>query len=233
MSELVADCPRCGANNMTHELLASIRVGERFDWQGVHEAFCKCRHCGRSTIYVLSELEVSAKAILRKTDLRSLPISVNNMMEVEGHISLKDAAARSAPDYVPLPIRAAFEEGAACLAIRRPNAAASMFRLCLDLATTPLLPAEPDTPPATVRRSLGRRLNWLFDQDRLPHTLKDLSTCIREDGNDAAHGGTLTVEDAEDIADFLSALLQRLYTEPERIRLATERRSTRRGPQAG
>jgi hypothetical protein len=53
--------------------------------------------------------------------------------------------------------------------------------------------------------------------------------CIKEDGNDGAHEGTLKKEDAEDILDFTVALLSRLYTEPERLRLAKLRRDKRRG----
>jgi hypothetical protein len=50
----------------------------------------------------------------------------------------------------------------------------------------------------------------------------------KEDGNDGAHAGTLTKEDAEDLLDFATALFERMYTEPERLRLARERREKRR-----
>ncbi len=63
----------------------------------------------------------------------------------------------------------------------------------------------------------------------LPEVLKDLSSAIKEDGNDGAHQGTLKKVDAEDVMDFTVALLERLYTEPERLRLAKERRENRRG----
>jgi hypothetical protein len=55
-----------------------------------------------------------------------------------------------------------------------------------------------------------------------------LDRCIREDGNEAAHAGTLTRAEAEDRLDFTTALLERVFTEPERIRLAEERRKQRR-----
>jgi Domain of unknown function (DUF4145) len=71
-------------------------------------------------------------------------------------------------------------------------------------------------------------LQWLFERGYLPSDLRELSTCIREDGNDGAHAGTLTKQDAEDLLDFTRALLERLYTEPQRLRLAEERRRMRR-----
>ncbi|MNV92833.1 hypothetical protein D3C71_1874590 [compost metagenome] len=74
-------------------------------------------------------------------------------------------------------------------------------------------------------------MGWLFDNGKLPDALRELSSCIREDGNDAVHRGNLTPEDAEDIADFAYVLLERLYSEPEKLRLAAERRSARRAGQ--
>ena len=104
-----------------------------------------------------------------------------------------------------------------------------MFRLCVDLATKSKLPAEETTGlNARTRRDLGLRLPWLFENGLLPESLKDLSSCIKEDGKDGAHAGNLTEDDAADLLDFLVALLGRIYTEPERIRLAKERRDARR-----
>src|SRR5262245_38359493 len=103
-----------------------------------------------------------------------------------------------------------------------------MFRLCVDISTRSLLP-KPDQPGTTQptakeRRDLGLRLAWLFKNHHLPPSLEELAKCIREDGNDGAHMGSLGQEDAEDLLDFTVALLERLYTEPERLRLAQERR---------
>jgi len=64
---------------------------------------------------------------------------VNRFVRVEGFVSLKDEAGVSPPEHVPPEITAAFSEGATCFAVRCFNAAATMFRLCVDLATRPLL----------------------------------------------------------------------------------------------
>jgi hypothetical protein len=72
----------------------------------------------------------------------------------------------------------------------------------------------------------------LFENRLLAVELKDLSACIKEDGNDGAHAGTLKKPDADDLLDFTIALLERMYTEPERLRLARERRESRRGKPA-
>ena len=130
---------------------------------------------------------------------------------------------------MPDEINSVFREGATCLKVDCWNAAGTMFRLCIDLVTKGLLPeGEVELPNQRTRRNLGLRLPWLFDNHLLPEGLRELSTCVREDGNDGAHAGTLTKKDAEDLLDFTRILLERMYTEPERVRLAAERRRQRR-----
>jgi hypothetical protein len=158
--------------------------------------------------------------------------SLNIFFEVARPITLRDNATIHAPDHLPDEILSAFEEGAACLSVDCYNAAAAMFRLCLDLATRPLLPDPSDTakpqPNSRQRRDLGLRLPWLFEHGLLPREIEHLAQCIREDANDGVHVGNLSTNDAEDLLDFTVALLERLYTLPKRVALAEERRTQRR-----
>jgi hypothetical protein len=133
--------------------------------------------------------------------------------------------------HVPKDIADVFVEAATCLSVECWNAAGAMFRLCVDLTTKPMLPTG-ETPGLNnkIRRDLGLRLSWLFDNNKLPSDLRELSACIHQDGNDAAHTGKLTKIDAEDLLDFTRELLERVYTEPARLKLAAERRANRRKP---
>jgi len=229
MAELVADCPRCGSKKITFDVTQEHFIRKCYTWQYWYEAFCICRHCNRSTAFVLSQNVDSDHDAVHKNGLLKLTGAINRYMNIEGFISLKDAAAIEPPEHLPEEIAAAFTEGAKCLAISCHNAAATMFRLCVDIATRQMIP-EADEPGlnAKVRRNLGFRLPWLFDTGRLPEALRDLSSCVKEDGNDGAHEGTLLKGDADDLLDFTTALLERIYTEPERLRLAKERRDARR-----
>ena len=233
MAQLVANCRRCGANKITFDLFAAIKTEIHYGWQNWYEAFCICRQCLRSTIFVLSESVDGDYEYVHKTGLVKIEGAVNRFVDIEGTITLKDTAAVQPPEFVPEKIEAIFREGATCLAVGCNNASGTMFRLCIDLVTRALLPEE-ELPGlnARTRRNLGLRLPWLFDNGRLPETLRELSSCVREDGNDAAHAGTLTKEDAEDLLDFTTVLLERIYTEPKRIELAQERRERRRKPDA-
>jgi hypothetical protein len=149
-------------------------------------------------------------------------------MRNEGYISLKDTAAIQPPEYLPKNVDAAFREGAICMSSKCFNGAGTMFRLCIDLSTRAMLPEEDvDGLNARIRRSLGLKLKWLFDHGKLPNALRELSECIKDDGDDGAHEGNLTEAEAGDLIDFTYEILERIYTEPEKLRLAKERRESR------
>lgn len=233
MSELVADCPRCGASRITFDVLAGIVLGTAYNWQQHYEAFGVCRHCSRSTVFKVSDRDVGVSDLINRKGIGGFDGSLSNVVNVDGFVSQKDADPVDPPDHLPDEIAAAFNEGAKCLTVGCYNAAAAMFRLCIDHATRGLLPTEDrDGLNSKTRRSLGLRMQWLFKQGLLPAALEELSTCVREDGNDGAHVGSLTAEESEDLLDFSTALLERLFTEPERLKAATLRRDKRRGKPA-
>lgn len=233
MAELVADCPRCGSSRITFDLLSAIHTTTKYDWQYWYETFAICRQCHRSTVFVLADDVDADYRSVHKQGLINIDHAVNRYVRIEGIITLKNRAEVKPPEHVPEVINNVFSEGATCLKVDCWNAAGTMFRLCIDLVTKDLLPeGEVEGLNQRTRRNLGLRLPWLFDNHLLPEGLRELSTCVREDGNDGAHAGTLTKEDAEDLLDFTRILLERIYTEPERVRRAADRRRQRRGENA-
>ncbi len=230
MSELVANCPRCGAKNMTFSVMTSWLIEKKYDWQNWVQAFCICRGCRRSTVFVLSQKDAGvANESAVKGGIENWKFAVNNFMEIENYICIRDMAAKVPPEHIPEKIAFIFREGAACMSIGCYNAAGTMFRLCIDLSTRALLPeGDPNGLNSKTRRDLGLRLPWLFEMGLLPKELKDLSSCVKEDGNDGAHEGTLGKEDAEDLLDFTYAFLERMYTEPKKLKIADEKRRARR-----
>lgn len=229
MSELVTDCPRCSANKITFDLISAIKTRIEYGWQNWYEAFCICRQCRRSSVFVLSESANEDYKFVHETGLVKIEGAVNRYVEIHGAISLKDKANYNPPKFIPPEIEEVFREGATCISVGCNNAAGTMFRLCIDLVTRTLLPeGEAEGLNYRTRRDLGLRLPWLFKNNLLPHALGELSTCVREDGNDGAHQGTLTNEDAADLLDFTCLLLERIYTEPERLKQAQLRREQRR-----
>lgn len=231
MSILISDCPRCRSNKITFDVAASqsTEQGEFGLWS--FEAFAVCRHCFRATIFRLKEKTALPSSPIRQRGIANVDDTLNNHVHILGFISAKDMQPIDPPEFLPPTISAIFTEAAQCLAVRCFNASGTMFRLCVDLATKGMLPEE-DTPGLTskIKRSLGLRLEWLFKSGRLPESLRELSSCITDDGNDGAHAGTLTELDVTDLLDFTTVLLERLYTEPQRLIQAKSRREARRAP---
>jgi hypothetical protein len=232
-SLLVANCPRCDAQEVTFDVFADQPREERYGWQRVYESFAVCRRCHASTVFVLAQSEAyrPSDANYRRPPSAS-PVAVNDGFRIESYICIKDLATVAPPAHSPPEVAAAFREGATCLAVECFNAAGCMFRLCIDLATKSLLPAPgtPGGPDARARETLFHRLNWLGAAGQIPADLRDLAHGIREDGNDGAHAGTLTKDEAEDLQAFSVGLLERIYTQPGRVKAANERRLARRNP---
>lgn len=230
MSTIVLNCARCGAKRSTHDCYANNWIGIRHDWVNYSEVFVVCRACGRSSIAVISQKNPGSdlsRLFSENNKLAQFEGSLDGLVEFERVVSNLDNAQNEPPDHLPQNIDAVMREANKCLSADCWNAAAAMYRLGLDLATKDLLP-QGDEPNAKVRRNLGLRLPWLFEQGLLPGDLKALAECLQQDGNDGAHDGTLSKEDAEDLHDFSFELLRRVFTEPERLRLAEQRRLKRR-----
>jgi hypothetical protein len=233
---LVDDCPRCGAQKMTFDVLHATPQKRQYTWQRRYEVFCVCRQCSTSSIFLISQRADANEEVLRPHTLPiTLQTALNVYFNVDGFLCIRDMKAQAPPEFVPPEIANAFREGATGVVTNCFNAAGAMFRLVIDLSTRPKLPPEvkegekeEEGLNRKVRRDLGLRLPWLFNTGRLPLDLESLSHCIREDGNDAAHQGTLSKEAALDLQDFAIALLERLFTQPERLRVAEERRTKRR-----
>jgi len=236
MSILRADCPRCGAKAATFDCSAGIATYKEYGWHEHYEVFSVCRLCHRSAVFVLGlthEAHTELNGGLKNVHFGKADFTLTDYSKVEGYISLKAFVHRRPDRLLPKEIADSFSEGATCLTVGCYNAAGAMFRLCVDLVTKPLLPEptqkEPVSPTWRQRRDLGLRLQWLFDNNILDGSLRELAKCIREDGNDGAHAGSLTEGEAEDLLDFTERLLDRVVVEPLRLIEAQARRDKRRG----
>lgn len=232
MPELVADCPRCGAKEHTFIAKTFLHCCVEYRWRNVLESYCICKNCSEGTIFKLGQKDSTTNHIVPYSDkLHAYKDSLNQLFEVDGFINTRNMAIRKPPKHIPEDIERIFKEGSESLTGNCPNAAGAMFRLCIDLVTKKLLPD--DSVPVEglnrdVKKKLFNRLEWLFKRNILPDDLKELSDCIREDGNDGAHDGSLTSEDSEDLFEFTYILLERIYTQPAQVESAAKRRQERR-----
>lgn len=226
---LVADCPRCGVTKTTFDVLRSYKVGDRDLGAGgtlfSFESFCACRSCLKSTTFILA-----------RANSQSLPHTMDNddvllrhRFQMMGFINISNFKSQDVPEHVPDGIASPFIEGAKAYAIQCWNAAGCMFRATIDKTTIEILRnKEIDHRGKPETRQLGRRLKWMFDNGHLPEDLRELSRCIKEDGDDAAHLATLKGIDAQDLQEFSFHLLERMFTQPAKVKESEKRRNERR-----
>ena len=106
MSELVADCPRCGSRRITFDVTQEHKYAIHYSWQNCYEAFCICQHCRRSTVFFLHQ-DVNVDTI-GKHGILKLDVSVNRFMRVEGFVNISNVATADPAEHVPEDIKATF-----------------------------------------------------------------------------------------------------------------------------
>ncbi len=116
-----------------------------------------------------------------------------------------------APEEVPEPIRRDFEEARLCFAAGAYRACAVMARRVVEAM------AEDKLGKPHKRVSLSQRIDALCKKGVIRGRLKDSADVLRTVGNDAAHADAeraVTKEDAQDVLELLSALLEQVYRHP-------------------
>lgn len=237
MSTFVFDCPSCMAKYSTFEVNGYTPRASRtnfFAWS----LFSTCRVCNESCCITANinknDFEYLNKRYsddgAKKNQITEYLRSHHDLSHYLENFNYSPILPNSKqpPEYLPIEVEEKFKEAAKCLAIDCYNAAGAMFRLCLDITTKQILLNNTHLNPSKKdENSIHSRLIWIFDNNILPADLEDLSRSIKDDGNDAAHDGSLSKGDAEDLLDFTYILLERVYTEPERVKIATQRRIAR------
>ena len=134
---------------------------------------------------------------------------MNDFIEIERVVNIVPINSSSIPKHLPEKIESPFREALACQSIQVWNAAGSMLRTTVDLATKEQLQKlQNKKPPKDLEKYLAKRIDWLFVIGHISERLKDLSTCIRKDGNDATHEANLGKEDVDDLCNFTTLLLE-------------------------
>ncbi|ENV50180.1 hypothetical protein L292_2808 [Acinetobacter junii CIP 107470 = MTCC 11364] len=238
MSSFVFDCPCCSAKNSTFDVYGSQPkplVPIYVTWS----IFATCRACKNSCCVTaginqqtfMSLQSSSYEDRVRISRVKEFLDSKSDLANYFDRFFYSPVLpnAEIPPEHLPKEVESIFSEAAKCFSIGCFNAAGAMFRLCLDSVTKKIIEQnESLNPTSNDRKTIHNRLVWIFKNNVLPSSLEDLSRCIKDDGNDAAHDGTLTKEDAADLLDFTYILLERIYTEPARIEIANHRRTARR-----
>ncbi|MGR3984274.1 MAG: DUF4145 domain-containing protein [Gammaproteobacteria bacterium] len=221
MSILVVACPRCGAQKMSFDVLHSYCIateGDEFISVDIYEAFCICRECKKSTVFVL------------QSNLQNVPEENCVGVNVIEYVSQKHFAAHTPPEHLPEDVKSAFTEGVTCFAVGCFNAACIMFHRCLERSVREKWKKLSGEEKAKARKenakSLPEKLNWLFQKGKIPDDFRGLSEFIRESGNEAKHGEEASKEIAEDMRSCTLRLLEDLSIKTK-AKLANKEREER------
>ncbi len=208
MSTFVHDCPRCGANKVTmvvHGACPQLPVHDLR--KSIWEVQGRCRACGGSAIFCMVAHPQNLEAFAAGFTMGEIDLTLH--VDQLGPLVLLGTSRKRPPEHVPARVSAIFEEATTCQAARCWNAAATMFRLVVDLATREFLEGLPDDSASRrVQRELSARVQWLHANGHISAGLEQLAECIREDGNDGAHHATIGEPEVEDMLDFTDQLLR-------------------------
>lgn len=120
------------------------------------------------------------------------------------------ATASAAPAHTPVAVARRFVEGEEAYRRGSWNAAVSMYRSALDIATKGL-----DGVP---KKKFYDRLIWLHENHRITPDMKDWADHVRIEGNEALHDpDDFTEEDARPLRLFTEMFLRYLFELPGEV----------------
>jgi len=217
-------CPRCGRlSNFTPQANGPVTYNDSGYVEGPgggvqrlydeQLSILECQGC-RQNVVVIEEQYVGGR---RKRDGGN-----SGTVEWRGIHWWPTPGMRPANPDVPATVGDAIAEGTRCLAVQAPRAAAVMFRGAVGQIVT-----ERGSANAQNKRDLYSQLKQMADDGDLIPTLAEWAHQIRILGNAGAHPNELdpvTLEEAEDLARLIGALVEYLYVTPAKVQRARNRR---------
>jgi hypothetical protein len=214
-------CPRCGRTS-TFEKLGTlpltfdqtVRVAERdgslhFD-ASERVTMLMCRGCNQCTA-VVEERWIGNEAAPAGT-------GKSGLINYRGVFWYPPASVASLDEAIPKAIREAFAEGAKCLAVRAPRAAAVMFRRTLEAI---VVDKGSDAAKKALDKDLASGLQMMADEHVLDASLAGLAKEIRLAGNAGGHYeifNDVTMEEASELSKLIRNLFLYLYEMPAKLK---------------
>ena len=201
MAHMILNCPHCGSNRMTFDIVGASRVHPP-QLSSFWNLLLQCRGCHKAVIAELWSLGNPNPAEC-EGDPRDRGFEIRDMPSVGVLV----------PEHVDEEIAADFEEAVANLNGDRYTSAGMMFRRVLERATIAL-------DPSSHADSLYIRIEKLAKASVISKELQESATIIRIEGNTAAHGAReeFTRETAEQLHQFTELFLTYAFTLPAKVR---------------
>lgn len=219
---LVHDCPHCytehagftlcGSKSIHSETYANRITGAFVTYQKTRWVLLfTCNACNNPiSVKTISDLKQHNDAMKQDGDIQKLA----GFSEIEIFPKTQQV---DAPQNLPEHIAEAFLEAEDSLRRGKFNSAVAMDRRALELMTKDKAPDQKGT--------LAKRIEWLESQHELTPALSQWANELRTMGNEAVHGvDGLTDAEAEATHELSRFILTYIYTLPEQVRLAKEKR---------
>ncbi|MGL0787553.1 DUF4145 domain-containing protein [Xanthomonas translucens pv. undulosa] len=205
MTILVSNCPHCGAERMSMNYVAAIQPAHQvgiaaFSCNGCHELNCvRFFHSDSSVQWVQAasgEFEETGKHRFGLHILARYPTPKTS----------------AAPGGLSPAVARAYLQGVDNARRGHSDAAASMFRKAIDVATREL-------DPSFAGKNLAPRIDLLAEKGRLTADLKEWAHLIRLDGNQGAHDDEeLTTAEIDQLHAFTELFLTYTFTLPAQVK---------------
>jgi len=206
-------CPRCGKQSsfdiagylpvtFDYETFAVERDGSRAHDQLDRVASLLCRHCHQAVVVVEEEWVGDEPKTSRRT---------GGVISYRGIHWWPLPDAKLSPD-IPIDIAGAFSEAITALMAHCPRASAVMARRTLEAITI---------DKGEAKGVLADRLSAMGTKGILQPTLSDWAKEVRLIGNVGAHFDPIkeiTMEDAQQLVNFVRELLKYLYELPSELK---------------
>lgn len=218
MTVLVLDCPHCGADHTSFNVVAAHA---RSNYQ--LNVMAECGRCCRPVSAVLhidlrltryEADQMQHRLLQEKGDL----CNWGAVRILEGPWPVRPAVL--APLHTPDLVAQAWVQAEKSRRAQLWDAACAMYRRCMEIALK-------EFAPEVQAWKLEKRIDKLASENRITPALKEWAHELRLDGNEALHAqAPATQELAEQMHGLCHFLLIYLYTLPEQVRQA---RATREG----
>lgn len=211
-SFFVRNCVRCGTRAVVHNVHGEVRVGKPF--ANSHELAAACASCRQFSIYTWGAPAAG------RNDASGYN---GNIEDYAGERLSKDpvriaVVSKELSEHIPNRVTDLFREANECLQMNYCEAAGSMFRKALDVATKHIYSHDVRLDGKEPAQALRARIKSMGEMGILEADIVELADVAALDGNDAAHDiDPYSREEAEALEDLTLDLLDRLFVRPAKI----------------
>lgn len=201
---LVRDCPHCGT-----EKVAMRPIGQAANGVNQTTAAFSCNRCNEVMCISFMHPQNGAGWVTGISTGDFDATARNYASTVVREYPVRESL--DAPDSISDAVRRAYLQGLDNSRRANADAAASMFRKAIDVATREL-------DPSTAGKPLARRIDLLSESGKLTSDLKEWAHLIRLDGNHGAHDDEeLSPAEINQLQEFTRLFLTYTFTLPAQV----------------